>query len=170
MQVFVFRTSWVRVGSIVTVLAAASLSLAATSDNRECPDSGIKEIASTIRYGGMKTCGTGLKVSTGGLTVNSPKSQCPYFAIYEPVHHFPTHKVGFKAVPAGQVPITMISFKCADRWLLGFIPIPIGSECTVSGTKNAGSIQNYLELSCNGGRNRGEPGTNGGHGKLPGGK
>lgn len=168
MQVSVFRTSWVRVGSALAVLTAATVGIAATTHHGDpCPDSGIKEIASKIKYGAMKSCGSGLQVTTGGLTVNNPQTQCPLFAVYEPVHHIPTLKVGFKTVPGAVLPITMFSLTCTNRWLLGWIPIPIGSECMVSGTKNAGTIQSYIELGCSA-RNQREGGANGGHGKLGG--
>jgi hypothetical protein len=165
MQVSVFRTSWVRLGSALAILTAATVALAATSQGNGCPDSGIKEVPSTIKYGGWKTCGTGLQITTGGLTVNSRQSRCPIFAVYEPLHHIPTLKVGFKTVPGALLPITLFSFKCADRWLLGLIPI--GSECEITGSKTAGTIQNYVELACSG-RNQRESGSNGGRGKLGG--
>lgn len=167
MQVSIFATSWVRLGSAIAILTAAALALAATSHGNTCPDSGIKEIPSKITYGVWMSCGSGIQLSTGGLTVNSQKSQCPSFAIYEPPHHLPTPKVGFKTMPGALLPITMIKFKCTDRWLLGFIPIPIGSDCEVTGTQNAGVIQDYLEYGCSTRTQRG-PDSNGGHGKLGG--
>ena len=167
MQVSIFATRWVRLGSVIAIFTAATVALAATSHDNTCPDSGIKEIPSKIKYGPWTSCGSGIQLSAGGLTVNSQKSQCPTFAMYEPPHHLPTPKVGFKTMPGALLPITLISFKCTDRWLLGFIPIPIGSECEVTGTLNAGAIQDYLEYGCDT-RTQRDSGSNGGHGKLGG--
>jgi hypothetical protein len=39
-----------------------------------------------------------------------------------------------------------MDFACANRYLFFFIPT--GSQCTLTQTSNAGSVQNYIEIAC----------------------
>lgn len=160
------RCSLLAAAAALVCVAAAPTGFRDQPDG--CPNQGVKEVESVIKYGPWQTCGSGLTVVTKGVTLHDPKSLCPTFAIYEPLHHIPTPKMGFYTTPGEISPITLFTFTCATRWLFGFLPIPVGSSCDLSGTKTVGTVQNYLEVRC---KPRGvRDGDPSGRGSLPGGE
>ena len=118
------------------------------SNPETCPNVGVSEVPSKLSFGPNQVCGSGMSLEVKGLTVRDPMSVCPSFAIYEPPHHTVVVKAGRQVAHAGANSIVQFTFRCVDRWLLGFLPIPIGSRCEIQSTKNVGTLPVYLELAC----------------------
>lgn len=114
----------------------------------DCPDRGVQRVETRLRYGPMQTCGSGISVPAAGVTLHTPTNRCPLFVIIEPLHFEQIAKAGFFTTQVTPVPMTMVSFVCSTRWLFGFLPIPIGSRCEVSSSKNIGLIPNFVEGRC----------------------
>ena len=123
------RTRFSLLVAAAALVCAAATPTGSCDQPDPCPNQGIKEVKSEIKYGPWQTCGSG---------------------------------------PGGVSPITMFTFTRASRWLFGFLPIPIGSACDLTGTKTAGTVQHYLEVRCKPRGVRG--GGPSGRGSLPGGE
>ncbi len=149
------RSSVLRVALTVGLLGAAGVSLAATVFEGVnspacpgCPNSGIKLVESSFRFGPLMTCGSGITLSKGALTLRDPIDKCPTFVIVEPKRDVPTPKVGFLTVPGAMAPVIEYRFSCATRWLFSWIPIPIGSSCRLDDSKELYRLQSYTERPC----------------------
>lgn len=113
-----------------------------------CPHQGIRPVPSKLTFGPFQECGTSVDVRIRGVHLRNPLNGCPMFAIYEPPHDKPTPKKNFRTKFDRNLPIVMIRMECSSDWLLGFIPIPIGSSCKIIDTKNIGWVSNYVEFQC----------------------
>ena len=138
--------SRIPLSDVVAALMAANLCVPASA--QKCTHQGIKTVPSKTTYGPVQKCGTSLEVRVRGVTLRNPLNACPVFAIYEPPHDKPTPKDDFYTKPDRLVPILMIKMKCSTTWLFGWIPIPTGSACAVTGVTTIGTIQNYVEFPC----------------------
>jgi len=131
---------------------AAALIIGATAPAQAgtagCPHQGIRPVPSKLTFGPFQKCGTSVAVRVRGVAIRNPLNACPLFAIYEPPHDKPTPKQNYRTKPDRALPIVMIKMECSSDWLLGFIPIPIGSSCKLVSVTNIGWIQNYIELGC----------------------
>ena len=124
------------------------LATPASAQIANCTHQGIRSVASKITYGPYQKCGTGISIRARGITLRNPLNVCPIFAIYEPPHDKPTPKVDHYVKPDRALPIVLFKMQCATTWLFGWLPIPTGSMCELTGSKNVGAIQNYVEYSC----------------------
>ncbi|MHC4514550.1 MAG: hypothetical protein ACYTGW_17905 [Planctomycetota bacterium] len=137
---------------ILPTLLAAVLALAAVAPAQardsvpDCTHQGIRPVPSKVTYGPIQKCGTAVVIRARGVTLRNPINACPLFAIYEPPHDKPTPKKDHFTRPGAVLPVLLFKMECSSDWLFFFIPL--GTSCKVVETKNAASIQTYVEIAC----------------------
>ena len=113
-----------------------------------CPDLGVEEEERPVAVGPYITCGTGLGIEVGGLTLRPQEGRCPSFVVYYPLKYTKVRKLGFFVQHLGMNPSVMVYYDCNTQWLLGFLPIPIGSHCQRGKSKNVGQYPLYDDQRC----------------------
>ena len=113
-----------------------------------CPNLGVKEEERPVATGPYITCGTGLGIEVGGLTLRPQEGRCPSFVVYYPLKYTKIKKRGFFVQQIGTNSSVMVFYDCNTRWLLGFLPIPIGSHCQRSKSKFVGHYPLYDDKPC----------------------
>jgi len=127
------------------LLAATFLGPVAAQQGGDCPGEMASPRPASITNGPPGPC-TGTDYEIGGVSVTTRAVACPTFAVFIPPHdeaQASTKRTMVKET--GQVPITMVTFRCERSYLLF---IPLGLECVVSGTQNAGFVRLLTTVPC----------------------
>lgn len=127
------------------LLAATILGPVAAQQGDDCPREMAVPQPASVTNGPPGPC-TGIDYEIGGVTVTTKAVACPTFAVFIPPHDVsgPT-KNRTKVAETGQVPITMVMFRCVRSY---FVIIPLGLECVATSTQNAGAVRQLQTVPC----------------------
>ncbi|MFN7589747.1 MAG: hypothetical protein ACK501_00500 [Planctomycetota bacterium] len=127
------------------LLAATFLGPVAAQQGDDCPREMAVAQPASVTNGPPGPC-TGIEYQIAGVTVTTKAVACPTFAVFIPPHdQAGPSKNRTMVEETGQVPITMITFRCERSY---FVFIPLGLECVVTGTQNAGTVRQLKTVPC----------------------
>ena len=112
----------------------------------DCPDQIAFEKPTHVTFGPDLGCG-GTKVSLGNVEVNDPIRSCPAFAVIVPAHADTRRLEGSGTFtrPIATVLVTRLNFECKTKY---FLFIPIGSQCTITGSWVVATLTSYQQFAC----------------------
>lgn len=115
-----------------------------------CPDQIAVQVRVEVTTHLARTCGTGLSFTHGGVQIGTSANQCPAFALIRPEHaeSKPSPNSGTYTRIQTQLPVKRLNFTCVDHWLLGFIPIGVGSSCELVSESTAGAVNHFVQFNC----------------------